>query len=403
MRETPLRHDGAAARNNAGNAICRQRYILQPYAGMDGEIIHALLGLFDQRIAENFPGQVFGLAVDFFQRLIDRHRADRHGRIAQNPFAGFVNVFSGGQVHQRVTTPARRPGHFFDFLFNGRSHRRITDIGVDLDPEIAANNHRLEFGVVDVRGNNRPPPGDFVTHEFRRDFIGNAGAKTLPRMLPQQFFVTLVLAQFLQLYVFANRNIFHLRRDDALARVVHLGDISSGPGTARLANVFKPQLRQFRIILPLPAKFGTRAVQHFRIVALGNPAAAHFGNTLAQIDLDIRIGERAGGVVDGNRRILFRTETGGGFMLNNFAHADADIRARTLHIDLAGAGERLCHFFRKPCGFPDKIVWNCAHCIGPPRKGILRELQAAPEPSLRQHELDQVPRVFLSHTGTPGS
>ena len=36
---------------------------------MDSEIIHALFGLFDQRIAEQLPGQLFGFTVNFFQRL----------------------------------------------------------------------------------------------------------------------------------------------------------------------------------------------------------------------------------------------------------------------------------------------------------------------------------------------
>ena len=62
---------------------------------MDCEIIDALFGLLNQRVAEHIPCQFLGLAVDFLQRLIDRHCADGHWRIAQNPFAGFVNMFAG--------------------------------------------------------------------------------------------------------------------------------------------------------------------------------------------------------------------------------------------------------------------------------------------------------------------
>ena len=50
--------------------------------GVDGEVVHALLGLLDQGVAEDLPGEVFGLAVDLFQRLVDRHRADRHRAVA---------------------------------------------------------------------------------------------------------------------------------------------------------------------------------------------------------------------------------------------------------------------------------------------------------------------------------
>ena len=41
--------------------------------------IDALLGLLDQRVAEDFPREVFGLAIDLFERLVDRHGADRDG------------------------------------------------------------------------------------------------------------------------------------------------------------------------------------------------------------------------------------------------------------------------------------------------------------------------------------
>ena len=79
MRQAPFRHDRPAARDNAGDALRRHRHIGQPHAGMDGEIVNALLRLFDQRVAEDFPGQVFGHAADFFERLIDGHGSNRHG------------------------------------------------------------------------------------------------------------------------------------------------------------------------------------------------------------------------------------------------------------------------------------------------------------------------------------
>src|SRR3984893_9791929 len=45
MRQAPLRHDRSAARDDAGDAPDRERDIGQPYAGVDGEVVHALLGL----------------------------------------------------------------------------------------------------------------------------------------------------------------------------------------------------------------------------------------------------------------------------------------------------------------------------------------------------------------------
>ena len=113
-----------AARNDARHAVRGERHETQQHAGMNGEIIHALLGLFDERVAENFPGEVLGLAADFFERLINRHGANRHGRISQNPFARRVNIFAGGQIHDRVRAPLGRPAHFFDFFLDAKTRRR---------------------------------------------------------------------------------------------------------------------------------------------------------------------------------------------------------------------------------------------------------------------------------------
>ena len=53
-----------------------------------------LLGLLDERVAVNLPGELDRIAVAFLQRLIYRHGADGHRGIAQNPFAGVVNLLS---------------------------------------------------------------------------------------------------------------------------------------------------------------------------------------------------------------------------------------------------------------------------------------------------------------------
>ncbi len=179
MGQAPLGHDGAAAGDDAGDPVGGHGHVGQAHAGVDGEVVHALLGLFDQGVAEDLPGEVFGFAVDFFQRLVDGHGADGHGRVAQNPFAGFVDVLAGGQIHQGVAAPARRPHHFLHFLFDGRGHRRVADVGVDLHQEVAADDHRLQFRVIDVGGDDGAAAGDFVAHELGRDFVRDAGAEGL--------------------------------------------------------------------------------------------------------------------------------------------------------------------------------------------------------------------------------
>src|SRR5256885_7255072 len=53
----------------------------------DLEVIDALLGLLDQRVAEDLPGEVLRLASGFFQCLIDRHGSDGHRAVADDPLA----------------------------------------------------------------------------------------------------------------------------------------------------------------------------------------------------------------------------------------------------------------------------------------------------------------------------
>ncbi len=178
-RQAPLRHDRAAARDDAGDAIGGERHVGQPHAGVDGEIVDALLALLDQRVLVAFPVELDGIAVHFLQRLVDRHRADRHRRIAQDPFARVVDVAAGGEIHHRVGAPADRPHHFLDFLLDRGGDGRVADIGVDLHQEVAADDHRLEFGVVDVRRDDGAPARNFTAHEFGRDERGHRAAELL--------------------------------------------------------------------------------------------------------------------------------------------------------------------------------------------------------------------------------
>ena len=148
---------------------------------MDGEVIDPLLRLFDEGVAIDFPGEFLGPAADFFQRLINRDGADGHGRIANDPFARGVNVFAGGKIHHGVGAPFRCPTHLLDFFFDRRRHRAVADVGVDFHQEIAADDHRLGFGMIDVGGNDCSATGDFVPNDIPVLFHrGIAGAKRSP-------------------------------------------------------------------------------------------------------------------------------------------------------------------------------------------------------------------------------
>ena len=186
VRQAPFRHNRAAARDDAGHALGRQRHIFQQHTGMDGEIIDTLLGLLDKRVAEHLPSQFLGLAIDFFQRLINRHRADGHRRVSQNPFAGLVNMFAGGEVHNRVGPPANAPTHFIDLLTNRRGDGAIADIAVHFDEEIAPDNHRFAFGMVDIGRNNGATARHFLAHKFGRYLGDKIGTKSFAAMLARQ-------------------------------------------------------------------------------------------------------------------------------------------------------------------------------------------------------------------------
>src|SRR5262245_56486236 len=113
VRETPLSENRATARDNTGHALGRQRDIAQQYTSMDGKIIDSLFGLLDEGVAEDLPREFLSFAIYFFQSLIDGHGTDRHRRVAQNPLSRLVDVLTGGQVHDRVSSPACRPDHLF--------------------------------------------------------------------------------------------------------------------------------------------------------------------------------------------------------------------------------------------------------------------------------------------------
>src|SRR6267143_342864 len=66
VRQAPLRHDRAAARHDPRHAVGRQRDKRQANSGVDGEVVDALLGLLDQRVAEYFPGELLRLSSCFF-------------------------------------------------------------------------------------------------------------------------------------------------------------------------------------------------------------------------------------------------------------------------------------------------------------------------------------------------
>ena len=168
--------------------------ILNQHAGVNGHVIHALLGLlFDD--FEHYVGvQVFD-ALHARDRLINRHCPDRNRRVTQNGFANLVNVAAGRKIHDSVGAVMNGRVQLFELLVNVRGNGGIADIGVDLAQRRHADAHGLKFRVIDVRWNNHAAAGHFVANEFRRK-------------------------------LFSLRYIGHFFCDHTLAGIVHLGEIA---------------------------------------------------------------------------------------------------------------------------------------------------------------------------------
>ena len=137
--------------------------------GMDGEIVDSLFCLFDQCVAVDFPTQVFYLPVHFFQCLVDGDCPHRDRTVADDPFAGFMNIVASRKIHQSVASPFATPYGFFDLFVDAGREGGIADVGVDLHQEFPADDHRFGFGVVDVCRDDGASGGNFFADKFGSD------------------------------------------------------------------------------------------------------------------------------------------------------------------------------------------------------------------------------------------
>ena len=167
--QAPGGHDGAAAADDAGDPLGGQRDVSQQHPGVHGHVVDTLLALLDHGVAVNLPTQPGGIALDLLQRLVDRHGADRHGGVAQNPFAGGVDVRPGGQVHDGVGSPTDGPHHLVHLLGDRGGDRRVADVGVHLHREGLADDHRFALWMVVVGRDHGPAAGDLVADQIARN------------------------------------------------------------------------------------------------------------------------------------------------------------------------------------------------------------------------------------------
>jgi hypothetical protein len=84
---------------------------------------------------------------------------------------------AAGERSITVSAPQRIAHTILSTLPHRRRDGGVADIGVDLGEEIAADDHRLEFGVVDIAGDDGAAARDLGAHEFRRDEGGDFRVK----------------------------------------------------------------------------------------------------------------------------------------------------------------------------------------------------------------------------------
>ena len=118
MSEAPLGHDGPTTRDDTCHALCSEGNVLKTYAGVDSEIVDSLLGLFNEGVAVQFPGEGFGATTGLFKSLVNGDGSDGYGAVAQNPFSGLMDIFPSREIHKGVASPFTRPAHFLNLFID---------------------------------------------------------------------------------------------------------------------------------------------------------------------------------------------------------------------------------------------------------------------------------------------
>ena len=188
-------------------------------------------------------------------------------------------------------------------------------------------------------GNDRAPARDLVADEFGRNEFRDRRAEALPAMLSGHELGQRDEHLFAE-QVLADRDEFHLGRQDPAARVVHLRDVGAFARATRLAMEIEAHAGELRIGEPLASESGGRSGELDRVRAFGDPRGTQRRQALADVDLRgrIRVGTRR--VVDDDRWILLGAERGRRVRLRDFAHRHPDVVARTRDEDLARVGQR---------------------------------------------------------------
>ena len=84
--------------------------------------------------------------------------------MADDGFANGVNVAAGGEIHDGVGSVVDGGVELFEFFVDVGGDGGVADVGVDFAERFDADGHGLEFGMVDVGGDDHASASDFIAH-----------------------------------------------------------------------------------------------------------------------------------------------------------------------------------------------------------------------------------------------
>ena len=256
-----------------------------------------------------------------------------------------MDVLAGGEVHDGVRAPLGGPAHFLDFLLDARGDGAVADVGVDLHQEVAADDHRLGFRVIDVGRDDGAPAATSSRTNSGVISCGNALGKTAEddgmysdrwtHDRGQRFWLQLDAASVLlneivadevarhlrdlrPSHVLADGDELHLRRDDALARVPELRDGVPGRRPEGPAPCVPRRLERGEAAAAFGGELGVAgaqvavvlgpyvaAVVFLDIAPLENPFPTQGGQSLFDVTAECRVAPRSACVVDPHGLVHF--------------------------------------------------------------------------------------------------